>query len=161
MSCPDGCTCRRHYDNRHKAIYRVRGKAADYPCVECAGTAREWAQVHGTDGSDPHDHYRPMCVKCHRNYDGWGAISSASKKRYWAGVPVEERNRSPETRRKNSEANKRRWATMPEEQRKAIFIKIANSQRGKPKSPAAVENMRRIRAERKAERLQQATEGVQ
>jgi hypothetical protein len=48
-----------------------------YTCVMCAeiGTprpARDWAQVHGTDGQDPWADYVPLCRIHHRRYDRIG-----------------------------------------------------------------------------------------
>lgn len=74
-----------------------------------------------------------MCRACHRAYDGWGLVMSEHKKRYWATVPVDQRNQSPEVRAKNSEANKRRWAEMSPGERAALAVKIGDAQRGKPK----------------------------
>jgi hypothetical protein len=68
-----------------------------------------------------------MCVKCHRHYDEWGKNISEVKKRYWAGIPVEERNKSPETRSKNSEAQKTRWANMDPDKKSEISKKISES----------------------------------
>lgn len=78
-----------------------------------------------------------MCLTCHRSYDGWGDVMSEHKRCYWQTVPVDQRNKSPETRAKNSEANKRRWAAMSAEDKAAIFQKIGDAQRGKPKRKAA------------------------
>lgn len=137
MCCDVGCPCHRCYENRHKAVYRARGSASEQTCVSCGGAAKDWAQIHGTDGLDPVNHYQPMCLQCHRGYDGWGSVMSEHKKRYWKTVPVEQRNKSPETRAKNSEANKRRWAAMSAEDREALFKKIGDARRGKPKRKAA------------------------
>ena len=52
------------YLGRHYRVYRKRGKASEYPCADCGDPARDWAQIHGTDGTDP-EHYQPLCRKCH------------------------------------------------------------------------------------------------
>ena len=58
------------YTALHNRVYRRRGKA-DH-CEQCGkddpAERYEWAQKHGTDGTDVND-YIPMCVPCHRTYD--------------------------------------------------------------------------------------------
>lgn len=92
-ACAVNCDCRRCYGAKHKVVYRARGKASDHTCVECGDAAVNWAQTHDTDGTDPQAHYQPMCLRCHRRYDGWGVVMSEHKKRYWASVPLEEKQR--------------------------------------------------------------------
>lgn len=70
------------WDAIHKRIFRERGKATQYACVDCAGPAREWSY----NGEDPNEitgtvgrfklpysldlaHYEPRCTPCHRNFD--------------------------------------------------------------------------------------------
>ena len=53
------------YFGLHTRVRKLRGSACNYQCVECGGRARHWATVHGTDGTDLINHYRPMCVPCH------------------------------------------------------------------------------------------------
>lgn len=100
--CEPGCTCGRHggavyvgpsYDSRHKAVYQARGKAADHTCADCTSAAAEWAQIHETDGTDPLEHYQPMCIRCHRSYDGWGDVMRAHKVDYWSSVAPEDRKK--------------------------------------------------------------------
>lgn len=79
--CPIGCSCGKHrnraggtngestYWTKHRWVSRERGLASNYPCVACGGVAKEWSQIHGTDGADPQNHYRPMCKSCHGKYD--------------------------------------------------------------------------------------------
>lgn len=83
--CEPGCTCGWHrgqsydpaaYSTRHDRVKRERGAAADHTCVECGSSAHEWAQTHGTDGTDTQD-YRPMCRACHRAYDGYEKFHAA------------------------------------------------------------------------------------
>lgn len=80
------------YYKRHRRVYKERGKARDYACAwDCGAQAREWAQIHGTDGESS-DHYQPMCNKCHAKYDDkWNkaqrAKVSESTKRVWANSP--------------------------------------------------------------------------
>lgn len=38
--------------------------------MHCGGAAREWAQIHGTDGENPMEDYMPLCRRCHFRYDG-------------------------------------------------------------------------------------------
>ena len=56
------------YLARHVRVRTERGKASEYTCAECADPAAEWAQIHDADPFDIMG-YKPMCVKCHRNYD--------------------------------------------------------------------------------------------
>jgi len=75
------------YGQLHKRIKKTRGKAGDYPCVDCGDNAWQWSLNHqraaehileGESGgrtllysSDLLD-YDPRCVKCHRKYDNRG-----------------------------------------------------------------------------------------
>jgi hypothetical protein len=129
--CDSHCPCRRCYENRHKDVYRTRGPASAHHCAECGEEAKNWSQVTGTDGTDPGQHYRPMCVKCHRAYDNWGQVMSEHKRRYWQTIPPEERNQSPATRAKNAKATRERWAAMTPEQRAGIGKKIRETWRRK------------------------------
>lgn len=73
------------YGAAHSRVGRVKGKAASYACVACAGPAEQWAYDHAdpnarrapTDAllgagmlysADP-DHYQPMCRPCHAAFD--------------------------------------------------------------------------------------------
>lgn len=57
------------YNTRHRRVKIARGSARSHPCAnECGQPAAEWAQIHGTDGLEV-EHYRPLCHKCHVNYD--------------------------------------------------------------------------------------------
>jgi hypothetical protein len=68
------------YQAKHERVYRMRGKAREQICVTCGQPARHWAQIHGTDGSDPMADYQPMCHRCHFAYDDV-AERSAQKRR--------------------------------------------------------------------------------
>lgn len=66
-------------DGAHRRVRKARGPASDYPCVECGGPAKEWAYDHldPDERHHPHgpfslkiEHYQPMCVRCHRHFDG-------------------------------------------------------------------------------------------
>ena len=59
------------YVRRHNIVKRAKGRAADYPCEHCGGTALDWATIHGTDGLAVDD-YMPLCRPCHRQYDPVG-----------------------------------------------------------------------------------------
>ena len=62
----------------HIRLKTTRGKASEYSCTECGGQARHWAydnadpnereDAGGRYSTDP-NHYRPMCVSCHRKFD--------------------------------------------------------------------------------------------
>ena len=62
------------YTSLHYRIYRDRGKASAENCTHCAeaGVAKQaldWAQIHGTDGTDIWADYVALCRKCHMRYD--------------------------------------------------------------------------------------------
>lgn len=107
MSSPE----RQAYDARHYKVKRQRGRAADHPCVRCIETgvtiaAREWAQVHGTDGEDPWADYVPLCKPCHVAYDG----------------PAHTTPHTEESRRKMSEAHKQAYANGREPSRPRLNV---------------------------------------
>jgi len=103
----------------HKRVRRARGDACKYNCVGCGQQADDWAQIHDTNFLDINS-YRPMCTKCHLQYDLGGikrsrefcAKISAAK----TGVPnpaarkmMTGRKLSPETRARMSAAQSKRW----------------------------------------------------
>lgn len=59
------------YHQAHVRVKALWGKASQYPCITCGGTAAEWAY----DGTDTPGHsihpefYAPKCVRCHRAAD--------------------------------------------------------------------------------------------
>lgn len=74
------------YTAAHKRVYRTRGKATTYQCVDCGRPARDWSY----DGTDPNEivehiggfvdrpvrrfsldvaRYSPRCRKCHATRD--------------------------------------------------------------------------------------------
>lgn len=84
------------YRANHRKLHKQRGKASDHLCVRCDNPAKQWAQVHGEDGSNPWADYVPMCCRCHVNYDRGGI----------PGHP-----QSEESRRKTSEGKRgQRWS---------------------------------------------------
>lgn len=109
------------YKRNHMRVYRARGRATEHLCTDCGSPARQWAQLHGTDGSDPCN-YAPMCVSCHNSYDAdvKGARISAAL----VGHTV-----SDEVRAKLSEAGKgRKQSTAHVEKRASVL-------RGKKRAP--------------------------
>jgi hypothetical protein len=68
------------YVAAHQRIYRARGRASAYACVDCAAAAAQWSY----DGTDPAplvsdtgqmysldmDRYSPRCRSCHSTHDG-------------------------------------------------------------------------------------------
>ena len=68
------------YTSAHMRIYAARGRAAEYDCLHCEGTAAEWAYDHtdpdervsktGQEYSLDPSHYFPLCRSCHRKFDG-------------------------------------------------------------------------------------------
>ena len=70
------------YGACHVRLRKIRGKASDRMCYFCeTAQAAEWAQLHGTDGSSPYGHFRPLCISCHRAYDGTSEAVAASNRR--------------------------------------------------------------------------------
>lgn len=74
------------YLGAHQRVYRAKGKAVEYDCVDCGGPASEWSYDHAdpneklqfmsTNRGDfdvPYsvnpDHYDPRCKPCHVVYD--------------------------------------------------------------------------------------------
>lgn len=81
----------REYLRQHEAVRKARGKATEHGCATCDRQAREWAYIHGED-RDNIQSYQPMCIPCHRAYDGkWSdeerARVSESMKALWAKSP--------------------------------------------------------------------------
>lgn len=78
------CGCAQHrptvshgtmtYNSVHQRLRRVRGRAAEHPCVDCSGPAYDWSlsatPTHVTEGgrgySTDLDDYEPRCRSCHR-----------------------------------------------------------------------------------------------
>lgn len=111
--CAPDCTCGKHsaeltYSGRHYRVRKEQGNASAHFCVECGGRAREWAQIHGADGTDPQNDYRPMCARCHRAYDGNTAKAIAAN----TG-----RKLTPERREQRAEIMRRWNASLTPEQR--------------------------------------------
>ena len=68
------------YSALHNRVLRARGPAKTYECVHCLEDdihtpARDWATIHGLDGTDPWEDYVPLCKLCHNRYD-YGTIYS-------------------------------------------------------------------------------------
>ncbi|EGD55184.1 hypothetical protein [Gordonia neofelifaecis] len=74
------------YGGAHTRVRAAKGKASEYPCVDCGHPAEDWSYDHqdpderyGSDGArgrtpmpysmDP-EHYAPRCKKCHYAFDG-------------------------------------------------------------------------------------------
>ena len=66
------------YSAAHRRVERSKGRASSHLCIECDQPAKHWSY----DGLDPRekrsprgpfsihvDHYRPMCVPCHKKSD--------------------------------------------------------------------------------------------
>ncbi len=69
------------YRSAHSRVTRAKGRAADYPCVDCGRAAHHWSYDHQDDSqlwtddaggrhysADP-NHYEPRCARCHRLFD--------------------------------------------------------------------------------------------
>lgn len=80
------------YGANHKRVYRKRGRADANTCVSCDKQARDWAQLHDTDGTDPVEHYVPMCRSCHFKYDEVGEQSWLNRERKQDPEVVERRS---------------------------------------------------------------------
>ena len=73
------------YRARHDRTERARGKARDQLCVDCAGPAADWSQIHGTSGQDP-AHYQPRCRACHLTFDHRNKLTAAQVRGIRASV---------------------------------------------------------------------------
>jgi hypothetical protein len=57
------------YYTKHDRCAKARGQASIHECfMICGKMARDWAQIHETDGIDPIC-YIPLCRGCHIVYD--------------------------------------------------------------------------------------------
>lgn len=63
----------REYHRNHMRVRNARGVAKAQRCEICDDQGYEWSQIHNTDGSDPHAHFRALCHPCHTEYDKRGA----------------------------------------------------------------------------------------
>lgn len=70
------------YLHFHQRLNYARGNPGDHACVACGGPSQEWAYDHAdpnekvelrgkflTAFSTDFDHYKPMCISCHRTMD--------------------------------------------------------------------------------------------
>lgn len=60
---------KRTYHRNHMRVRSARGVAKSQRCELCGDQGYEWSQIHGTDGTDPLKHFRPLCHPCHTEYD--------------------------------------------------------------------------------------------
>lgn len=104
------------YSGRHTMVRTARGRAGDQSCLHCENQASHWATIHGRDGQEPED-YIPLCVPCHRAYDGCSEQTRARMSAAHTGVRRPEvgakisasltgRTRSPEIARKGWETRR-------------------------------------------------------
>ena len=67
------------YVQAHQRVRKAKGRARDHACESCHGPALHWAYDHA-DPNEKHDengqaysanddHYRPLCVPCHKRSD--------------------------------------------------------------------------------------------
>lgn len=56
------------YVRFHRAIARARGRADQFPCIDCGKQARDWSHRHDTDRVDVQN-YDPRCRSCHIRQD--------------------------------------------------------------------------------------------
>ena len=81
---PNWCGDHVGYTGAHDRVRGARGSASDHSCVACGGRAQQWAYDHAdlderyeydVKGvslmaySAKIDHYRPMCIPCHKAFD--------------------------------------------------------------------------------------------
>lgn len=86
-----------HMWRAHQRVQKARSKASEYSCVSCDLPAYDWAYNH--DNPDPKEitdskgriysnnpeFYKPMCRKCHRQYDAAHAKPACPKGHPYAG----------------------------------------------------------------------------
>jgi hypothetical protein len=76
------------YASMHQRIYRKRGKASTYTCINCGTTAAEWACIRNKTVEGTHcgikvrwsinvDDYDPMCSRCHARLDAQAIAGEA------------------------------------------------------------------------------------
>jgi hypothetical protein len=101
VRCKDGCQCGRHRGNVfsetdyyaiHNRVAQTLGKASVHVCIDCGDQAKEWSQIHDTDGLNYGKHYVARCVPCHRKYDGWNEMISDVQRKRWANTSPEEKS---------------------------------------------------------------------
>lgn len=82
------------YKTAHQRVRNNRGHPSGYSCTSCSGVAQEWSYIGGAvdeqngwsdstkrtwvSWSPNPEHYQPMCIGCHRTYDGIKRLSTAS-----------------------------------------------------------------------------------
>lgn len=71
---------------KHRRLHKVRGKASAHPCVRCNRQARDWAQIHSEDGTDPWADYVPLCRACHLRYDRDARLNPGSLAKWRASA---------------------------------------------------------------------------
>ncbi len=78
------------YRAAHSRIGRDRGKAYEYPCIDCGAQAHHWSYTHSdpdklvSDSGQPYsldtNYYEPRCASCHMIFDGTGQNGSTGPK---------------------------------------------------------------------------------
>ena len=56
------------YFKEHRQVYKSKGMAYRYNCVDCNNQALDWSLKHGADKPDINS-YEPRCRSCHLKYD--------------------------------------------------------------------------------------------
>lgn len=54
--------------NSHEPVYRAKGIANKYRCIDCGDKASDWSRIHDKPIGYP-DSYVPRCHDCHVAYD--------------------------------------------------------------------------------------------
>ena len=106
----------REYHNLHARVRYHHGKASEYLCI-CGEQAREWATLHGRDGTDISEDYVPLCRKCHAAYDGLAEVISQARTGKSSGP------RSESCKQKMAARQNSYWYGMTAEQRSEEFTK--------------------------------------
>ena len=76
------------YGALHLRVHKARGKASEYPCVDCGQPAYDWSRIHGRDGKSIWD-YQPRCRKCHRGLGGYDDESQPRGEAHYAAKLTE------------------------------------------------------------------------
>lgn len=93
------------YNIMHGRVRRARGPASAHLCVHCIEhgiekPARDWAQIHTEEGTDPWADYWPVCKSSHAKYDGIGRGKKTEQHKARIGAGNRGKRRTEEAKAK-------------------------------------------------------------